>query len=235
MLNQEQSLIIWNKLVEQYYPIEKITISADKFSYLEIIFEKKSDLENFRDIIFNLMYVNIMCIDVPQITSSLVLTLYINIDLKFLEKIIYPKFTKELNIFCAFDNENIIGKKQMIGLGILPSEMETLLIISSIPFDLTNLPNKLIELNLAGCTGYMKFNLDYLPTSLKILKLANTDDLGGQSIYEIKDFQNLPQSLNEILIGNMFFNSGEDLLQNYQVKKSFQRKKLIILPNIQNI
>ena len=45
--------------------------------------------------------------------------------------------------------------------------------------------------------------------------------MGGNSIYELKDFENLPIGLNEIFIGNMFFNSAENVLQNYKVKKSY--------------
>lgn len=213
MLDQIQSKKIWNKLVEQNYPIEKITISVDNFSYIEIIFEKNSDLEKFRELIFSLMYV-----DISPICNSSQLSLFVKIDLDFLNKIIYPKFTEQIHIYNSIETENAIN------LGILPQELKKLIIISSDPFDLTNLPNQLVFLDLSGCTGWKKFNLDYLPESLKILKLAYTDDLGGQTIYGIKDFQNLPSSLNEIFIGNMFFNSFEELIKNYQIKKPFLRK-----------
>lgn len=209
----EQSKKVWYKLIEQNYSIEKIIISADNILSIDIIFLKISDLEKFRELIFDMMY-----FDIYKTCDSTKFTLFVNIDLNFLEKIVYPKSTKEINIFKVFDTNKIIN------LGQLPPELKKLIIISSVPFDLTNLPNQLEILDLSGCTGWKKFNLDYLPESLKLLKLPYTDEMGGKTIYEVKDLQNLPITLNEIYIGNMFFNSVEDVLQKYKVKKSFQRK-----------
>jgi hypothetical protein len=213
MLTPIESKKIWDKLVKQNYPIEKITICADDFSYIEIVFENMHDLEKFRQLIFDFMY-----LDFSQTCNSNQLTLFVNVDLDFFSKLTYPEYTKELNVF------NVLSSKNIINLGILPSKLNKLLIISSEPFDLTNLPNMLTILDLSGCTGCKKFNLDYLPSSLEILKLASTDDLGGASIYGLKDFENLPISLNEILIGNMFFNSTQELLEKYEEKKPFIRK-----------
>lgn len=213
MLDSEQSKKVWYKLIEKDYLLEKITISAERLSYIEIQFQNKYDFDKFRDLIFNLMY-----IDISSVCDSTELTLFVDIDLDFLQKIVYPVYTKEINIFCTYNFDKIIN------LNMLPSELEKLIIISSILFDLTNLPNKLKQLDLSGCNRWKKFNLDYLPESLKLLKLASTDEMSGYSIYEIKDLENLPIGLNEIFIGNMFFKSVEDILQNYLIKKPYKRK-----------
>ena len=211
MLTHVENIKILNKLVEQDYPIEKITICSDDFSYIEIIFKNNCDLEKFRQFIFDLMY-----LDISISCNKTELTLFANIDLNFFFKLTYPKFTKELHIF------NTLKSEKIIGLGILPIELKKLLIISSEPFDLTNLPNQLVTLDLSGCTGLKKFNIDYLPSSLKILKLSyvNEIDFAKTNIYDLKDFQNLPNSLNEIYIGNMFFSSAKEVLQKYHVEKN---------------
>jgi hypothetical protein len=217
MLTPIESIQIWNKLVEQNYPIEKITICSDDLSFIEIIFENKSDLEKFRQFIFDLMYV-----DIFTNCGQTQLTLFVGFDFNFFLKLTYPKFTKELSV------HNTIQSDKIIGLGVLPSELKKLLIISTEPFDLTNLPNKLTMLDLSGCTGLKKFNIDYLPSSLKIFKLAYIDEIPGNTIYDkisgvslygLSDFENLPNSLDEIYIGNMFFNSVEEILQKYYIAK----------------
>lgn len=202
MLDSIQSIKIYHKLVVQDYLTDKITIYSDNLSYIEIIFSNKHDLEKFRHLIFGLLYMDISS---NCNYNSNQLTLYVNIDVDFLSKMTYPKFTKELNIFSTIKSENVIS------FGLLPSVLEKIIIISIVPFDLTNLPNQLVFLDLLLSTGLIKFNFDYLPESLKILKLSYTDNC----IYDLNDFQNLPSSLNEIYIGNMFFCSIEDVMKNY--------------------
>lgn len=204
MLDTIQCKKIWYKLIEQNYQIEKITISTDKFSSIEIIFLNVCDLEKFRQLIFDFMYWDIFT------TCNLTqLTLFVKIDLDFFSRMDYPKFTKQLLLFNSIDSENVIS------LGLLSSVLEKIIIISKVPFDLTNLPNQLVFLDLSGCTGLRKFNFDYLPESLKILKLSYTDGQNKNSIYDLNDLQNLPSSLNEIYIGNKFFCSTKDVLKNY--------------------
>ena len=210
MLDSTQSIKIYNKLVDLDYPISKITIYTDNFSYIEIIFSNKYDFEKFRHLIFDLLYVDISS---GYNHNSNQLTLYVNIDVNFLSKMTYPEFTKELNIFSTIKSENVIS------LGLLPSVLEKIIIISIVPFDLSNLPNQLLFLDLTLSTGVIKFNFDYLPESLKILKLSYTDN----STYDLNDFQNLPSSLNEIYIGDMFFCSIEDVIKNYY--KNITRNK----------
>ena len=167
MLDLEQSKKIWYKLTEQDYCIEKITIGVNTSyigintgsciyigSCIEIIFFKNSDLEKFRELIFDLIYVDISSY-CSSADNSLILLFEFNFD--FIEKIIYPVHTKEINIISRFifDNDN-----KIISLGLLPSELKKLKIISSIPFDLTNLPNQLEQLDLDSCTGWKKFNLE---------------------------------------------------------------------------
>lgn len=77
-----------------------------------------------------------------------------------------------------------------------------------IKFDLTNLPNQIVNLELYG-----KFNLVYLPESLKRLKLSNK--------YELEDFIELPVNLKEIYIGKYKYTSLNDLLDNYEKKIDF--------------
>lgn len=209
MLDSEQSIKVWYKLTEQQYPIEKITITTyDNFSHIEIIFTNLENLDKFRELIFNFMQK-----DISSLYHINYLTLFVKIDLDFLEKIVYPKFTKEINIFnCLSYNDKIIN------LGVLPSKLEKLIIISSAIFDLTNLPSQLKFLDLLGCTGFKKFNLDYLPESLEILKLSYVSEQNGKkSIYVKKDIENLPTNLKEIYIDNMFFNSVKDVLLSYQI------------------
>lgn len=196
MLNNIQSKQIFKKLVElNLYSIERIVITFDCFILsFDITFLNSNDYLNFRDIIFNLIYVDI----------SENLNNHLNLIINFEDSSNYNDFIKKLDFPESIEEIQILSKTNIIDENIklnFPSNLKKLSIISSQPIDITNLPNKLIVLDLSLCEEKKKFNLNFLPESLKILKL------GDKLIYKRKDLENLPIGLNEIYIGNLFFNS----------------------------
>lgn len=205
MINYLESKKIWSKLTEYKWIIKRITITIENKSTIDIIFDKKSDLEKFREIIFNLMNIDIEPIAITN--NQIFLFLDLISDLEYFEKMQYPEFIDELQIFSLHNSTKILS------LINLPLELKKLLIITIEPFDITNLPNKLVILDLSRCQSTIKFNLGFLPESLKILKLAY--DENNKSIYDKKDFENLPIGLEEIYINNMFFSSTLELMEKY--------------------
>lgn len=213
MISPLESKKIWSKLIEYKWMVKRITITIENNSTIDIIFDKKSDLEKFREIIFNLMNIDIGPMTITN--NQIILFLDLISDLEYFEKMKYPEFTDELQIFSLHNSTKILT------LNNLPQELKKLLIITSEPFDITNLPNKLIVLDLSRCLCVKRFNLDFLPESLKILKLTYKDDEhnDGCNVYDKKNFDNLPIGLEEIYINDMFFSSTSELIEKYEIKK----------------
>ena len=206
MLDNIQAKQIWFKLVEQNYQIKSITIEIETFrmtnTNIEVIFTDIVDLHNFNQLIFDQMY-----IDILSGNGGKRLMLYFDFDFDFLKKATYPKFTEQIYIYNKFKSDNILS------FGVLPCNLKKLQIISSTPFDLTNLPN-ISTLMLSGHTGKKKFNLDYLPSSIKLLDLSYPSS-NENNIYNLEDFCNLPNGLEQIFIQDKHFNSVQELLEKY--------------------
>lgn len=88
--------------------------------------------------------------------------------------------------------------------------------------NISDLPNQLTELFLRG----IKFNLDYLPVSLKKFHLVTNSDgkPGFDSIFKYTkaDFSNLPSGLEEIIIDyNNKYSSITELLDYKKLKKNY--------------
>jgi hypothetical protein len=67
---------------------------------------------------------------------------------------------------------------------------------------------------LSGYTGKKKFNLDYLPSSIKLLDLSYPSN-DENTLYKLEDFCNLPNGLEQIFIQDKHFNSVQELLEKY--------------------
>lgn len=70
----------------------------------------------------------------------------------------------------------------------------------------------MIELEINDC----KYNLDNLPSDLKILKIHFADSIPNPKHYYITDdFKNLPVSLEHFVICGKIFKSVDVLIENY--------------------
>ena len=176
------------------------------------------------------IYINYLYIEVFYniniVNNSFILYLddngYENIFTLF-ENIKYPPNTDTIIIIVNVDYLTkymtlSLSKLKIIKLLNLPEKLSHLKITSSIPFDLSNLPTNLISLDISnsGC----KFNLDYLPDSLKILYLPSFF-LHVTYVDWLKYLTNLPLSLIEIKCGYIVYNSVGELIKNYMGINNF--------------
>lgn len=165
------------------------------------------------------------------------MTLYINvnnsIDLEKFENYIFEKYNliHKLNVFQIIIEpykfitfpEQITKihlkdyKKHQIDLDNLPKQLKHLTIQTYQPCNITNLPNQLVILHLFGTN--IKFNLNYLPESLKKLKLYYIDSNVSYlpiNIYTLEELHNLPTNLEEINICNNIYHSIDELIKSYE-------------------
>lgn len=212
------SIEVYNLLNEQTYQINVILCEYwEIYTQLTIIFEKNEDLEQFKKITYEQLNLNIrteleILNEKKQVNHTNDNNIYNNellnkriklkININDLTK--FPEYTYGLLIINYSNNESILKN--------LPKKTKFLHIQSHEPCDLSNLPLGLIQLKLEDC----KYNLDYLPSSLKILKIIFTDKkINPKRYYNIDDFRNLPIGLEHIEICKKVFNSIDDLIKNY--------------------
>ncbi len=108
----------------------------------------------------------------------------------------------------------------------LPKKLSDLRIISSIPIDLSNLPTNLFLLDISESD--CKFNLDYLPDSIKVLYLPSFTQIVDNSKYKypytLGDLSNLPSSLTRIKTGDLDYSSVNKLIKNFNSQLEFYTK-----------
>lgn len=209
--------VIWNELVKFKENIKYITMEIfTGFLDIEIIFDNNSELfsKKIFEQINHILYIN---------DSTFLLKLQITNEshiINLFEKLYYPPNVNTMIIVINTPfSEAISCVYDCIKLLNLPECLEQLKIISSIPFDLSNLPTGLFLLDISE--SKCKFNLDYLPNSLKVLYLPELPLIQSnkyQYIYKLTNLSNLPSSLIEINIGtnrNIVWTSIEELIKNF--------------------
>lgn len=199
---------IWNELVKTNYEINTILIDVPgkKFITLEVHFLNQNDLDKFIQEIFDSKY---LTMNSSPYNLSIIITLScINPQdyFKFLQTIEFPENINNIGINVSTNINNLSNKYEFIGTLNLPAKLKTLKIASSIPFDLSNLPNQLtgLYLGLSEC----KFNLDFLPESLTELELPTQN-----KFYTRDDLINLPIGLSKISDGYFKYSSVNQIIK----------------------
>ena len=216
------NFIIWNELHKSDYKIKDIEIIIyTKYIDIQTTFTDSSSLEHFSTKIFKqINYILNVNLNHNMFGLNLQMMNYNNI-INLFENLNYPSNVNMMFIMI----DTIISKSflQMfnnIKLYNLPEQLEELKITSHIPFDLSNLPTKMFLLDISA--SECKFNLDYLPESIKILYLPDLPVIIQYNYkyqYELSDLLNLPSSLIEINIGtnrNLVYTSVKKLTENFQ-------------------
>lgn len=206
---------IWNELIQTNYSIEKINIHIFNYTNIgiEIKFVNLKDLIKLSEHIFNLIYISLI-FDYTNNTTNL----YLDIDL--INKpynLSFPSNVNELELMINDDLSTNIKFVQNIFnlLKNLPENLYQLKINTSIPFDISNLPTKLFLLDITN--SYYKFDINYLPNSIKILYLPSINlykikSQNSEYIYKLDDFMNLPTSINEINFGEVCIISNKKII-----------------------
>jgi len=208
---------IWNELIKCDYHLEtiEITIGAKLFE-INIIFDNYNDLDDFTNDIFNKYYYSINNVE-PSNNSLLLNIFHTTIDI--FEKLNYPPNVNIIKIMVKSEIQNIIKSSfYQIKLFNLPENLTQLKIVSLYPFDLYNLPTQIILLDIAESP--CKFNLDYLPNSIKILYfppiVKTTHNNNKNYFYKLHDLSNLPSGLIEINFGNLIiYKSIDELMEKF--------------------
>lgn len=204
---------IWDELVKTDYQLESIEITiGSKILEICIIFNNLNDLDNFTNYIFTKYYYSINNVNISDYSFSLNL-FYTTIDT--FEMLDYPS---NVSIIKIYNNVCVktLPETQIYSIKLLnlPPNLSQLKIISHNPFNLSNLPQQLILLDLAESP--CKFNLDYLPNSIQILYLHNIYEIIQMKIYKLEDLSNLPSGLVEINFGNYKkYNSTDELMKKF--------------------
>ena len=204
---------IWNELVKTNYEINTILIdvSGKKFITLEVHFLKQDDLNEFIQMIFVSKY---LTLNSDHYNSSIIITLScINPQdyFKLLQTIEFPQNINNIGINIPSSTNILSDKPELIGALNLPVKLKTLKIISSVPFDLSNLPNQLTGLYLGS--SECKFNLDSLPESLTELELPMKN-----KFYTRDDLINLPVGLIKISVGYKIYSSVNQIVEQKELK-----------------
>ena len=208
---------IWNELVKTNYEINTIIIDATgkKFITLEVHFLKQDDLEEFIQMMFVSKYLTIN--SAPYNLSIMITLSCINSQdyFKLLQTIEFPENINNIGINVPTCVNNLPDRPEQIGSLNLPNKLKTLKIVSSIPFDLSNLPNQLAGLYLGS--SECKFNLDSLPESLSELELPMQN-----KFYTRDDLINLPIGLTKISVGYKIYNSVNQIIEQKELKNYWQ-------------
>lgn len=193
---------IYNKIIENDYQIYNLNLIITNLE-LEISFKLsfENELKKFE-----------------LILRQMNLQIYEYIDLyNDCIKINLKKSSIDINNFKWIKVQNIqinnwSNDYNLIKLNNLPKELKKLVISSSYPFDISNLPIGLVELDLSDSS--YKFNLDNLPENLKLLKVDC--NYIGKKIYNVDDFANLPKKLKRINLRDKVYTSVEQIIENYE-------------------
>lgn len=130
------------------------------------------------------------------------------IEQKYLIKCGYYYFLQnDVNISICLKN-NIPMKLNILSSNLKRLNLQNL--SKTTQFELNNLPNQIEDLELFG----IKYNLDYLPVSLKKLKIFHKDNYTNEK-YTLNDFLNLPIGLEYIEYNRQVFNSPNNLIQTF--------------------
>lgn len=213
-MNQQDSSdeIIYNELVQSDYAIKTIRVCA-KFTHIEIEieFEETKQAVDFVVKIYNKYFIHYNISD-----ATLSLNININIQnnnwIDKFEHIGWPTNTKEIIILIGTNVMNVNNCMRCIKLSNIPNKIIQLEISSCMLFELNNLPTSLICLDLSKSTRI--FNLDYLPSSLQILKLPPHNI---QTTYKYSHVQNLPSTLIDIYHGSAHYNNLSSFLNSYSI------------------
>lgn len=130
----------------------------------------------------------------------------------FIEHYKFISFPEQINQIHLKDYQEF-----QINLNNLPKQLKHLIIETNQPCDIMNLPNQLEILELCGKN--IKFNLNYLPESLKEFNLTYIDsNISYYPInnYTLEELYNLPQNLKVINICGAKYNSSEELFKSYK-------------------
>jgi hypothetical protein len=217
------NLTIWNELAKSDYEINHIQMQIlSDYIEIEIKFKNEIMLEEFKTKIFNQIYQNTNT-NYGKLSLCLQSTKKNNI-VNLFEKLNYPINVDMMSILVdQFCSKKLLSNISDIKLPNLPEQLTELQIISLIPFDLSNLPTKIFLLDISK--SKYKYNLDYLPNSIKILYLPSIQTLipnENKYIYKLSDLSNLPTSLTEIYLGGIVFNSMEKLFENFDSENNLK-------------
>lgn len=211
---------IYNEICNSDYWIEKIIVNIDirkKFITLGIFYQNENELVDFLEYLLKNKNLDI---NSDIYNKSITITLIINKDESYFDyvctKLFFPSNTNTIVFVCLEDIKNTIVK-----INNLPERLRMLKIQSQTTFDLTNLPNNIIMLDLSESN--FNLNLDYLPSSISVLWLPyyNLPKKGhDKNSFKLNDLMNLPSSITEIHIGEFTHKSVEDVIKNYHnIKK----------------
>lgn len=214
---------LWNELIEFNSSFNEIELHINSRSIIiSVKFDSDKDQINFCDKIF-VKYNHI----INSVRSNeLSFVFYCHIfyageiqdTIKIFESLNFPSNVNMMKIMCGLEIDN-----DAIKLNNLPENLSQLKIISASSFDLSNLPTQifLLDISESNC----KFNLDYLPSSLKVLYLpfmflTNGNNYQNNHSFKFEDFLNLPSSLTEINIGSngkIVYNTTKEFVEKIHI------------------
>ncbi len=223
---------IWRELLKSNYDIDHVYIQPRYypsnpntiFMELEVCVEKYPVFNEFSIQMFKKYYIDINY-------NTFFKSFKIDFELKndnnerySFEKLEFPSNTNSITI-----------RIESIKSGLpsffptkfnLPEKLSDLRIISPIPIDLSNLPTNLFLLDISESD--CKFNLDYLPSSIKVLYLPSFTQIVDNSKYKypytLGDLSNLPSSLTRIKTGDPDYSSVNKLIKNFNSQLEFYTK-----------
>lgn len=179
---------IYDHIIKSTYEISMGVHIQEKFIVFDVKFKLLNEFDKF------LQDINQMNLKINYYLDAIVLS----IETNEVDYIIWPQNVLNLKIY--INPENIMNTQDLIkksSFENLPEKLLQLEIISVVPINLKNLPNQLLSLNLSKSP--CKFNLDYLPSSLKLLYLSDSVK------YISEELANLPANMES----NNFYNNNK--------------------------
>lgn len=214
------SNILWYELTKYNYIINILEIEIQLNNIqINIYFNNLDDIYDLVNCIYNKYYYKIN--NIEEYNNNILLNLSVKKNtIDFFEKLEYPKNVNSIKILIDSLSSKLVNDKykNIINIPNLPINLYQLKIISNCIFNLSNLPLKLFLLDISECE--CKFCLDYLSNNLKILYLPSFKKFNSTNdyLYDFKDFENLPTSINEIVIDDFIFDSSVKLIDKLNIK-----------------